>query len=224
MKRIWSPEELSEQWSVGAEEREKLPDKAASGRLGFIAQLAFHRLYGRFPEGRGDFAPLVLAHLAELLDVSDSAIADYDWDGRTGRRHRGIVLEYLGIQAFDAATESAFRAWLTEEVLPNDPSADEVQESIERWFVGKKRKWPGRYRLDRIINSTRQNYDERLFQTVMERLDPQMRRNLDALLEESDEEAALLRLRSDPGRVGLESVLEEAKKLECLRALELPSG
>jgi len=223
MKRIWSPEELSEQWSVGAEEREKLPDKAASGRLGFIAQLAFHRLYGRFPEGRGDFAPLVLAHLAELLDVSDSAIADYDWDGRTGRRHRGIVLEYLGIQAFDAATESAFRAWLTEEVLPNDPSADEVQESIERWFVGKKRKWPGRYRLDRIINSTRQNYDERLFQTVMERLDPQMRRNLDALLEESDEEAALLRLRSDPGRVGLESVLEEAKKLECLRALELPS-
>jgi len=118
MKRIWSVEELSEQWSVGAEEREKLPDKAASGRLGFIAQLAFHPQYRRFPEGRGDFAPPVLLHLAEQLGVSDAALADYDWDGRTGRRHRGVVLEYLGIQPFDAATESEFRAWLGLPPLP----------------------------------------------------------------------------------------------------------
>jgi hypothetical protein len=48
-----------------AEEREKLPNKAAPGRLGFIGQLAFRRLYGRFPEGRGDLTPSVLAYLAE---------------------------------------------------------------------------------------------------------------------------------------------------------------
>jgi hypothetical protein len=31
MKRIWSTEELSEQWSVGSEDRAKLPDKQALG-------------------------------------------------------------------------------------------------------------------------------------------------------------------------------------------------
>jgi hypothetical protein len=48
MKRIWSVEELSEQWSVGAEERGKLPDKAASGRFSSLnlrsSVLALHLL------------------------------------------------------------------------------------------------------------------------------------------------------------------------------------
>ena len=138
MKRIWSAEELGEQWSVGPEERAKFPDKAASGRLGFVVQLMFCRRYGRFPEGRADFAPAVMAHLADQLGVSESAIAPYDWAGRTGRRHRRTITEFLGIRPFDAAAEAAFRTWLMMNVLPNEPNADELQESDCSLVRGKK--------------------------------------------------------------------------------------
>jgi hypothetical protein len=98
-----------------------------------------------------------------------------------------------------------------------------AEERIDQWFVEAKRERPGGYRLDRLIGSVRQNYDERVFQTVMDRIDEPMRRKLDALLEDSGDGSSLLGLRADPGRVGLESILDEIDKLERLRALALPA-
>ena len=78
--------------------------------------------------------------------------------------------------------------------------------------------------MDRLLNSTRQSYDECNFQTVMERLDLSTREKLDALLAGADDERSIFsRLRADPGRIGLESVLEEVEKLDALRALALPA-
>jgi hypothetical protein len=56
MKRVWSVEELNEQWSVGPHDRELLYRKESSGRLGLVAQLAFYRRHARFPEHRNAFA------------------------------------------------------------------------------------------------------------------------------------------------------------------------
>jgi TnpA family transposase len=224
MKIVWSADELLEHWSVGSDERAKIPDTAGeSGRLGFAAQLTFYRMYARFPERRADFAPTVLAHLAEQFGISESCIANYDWRGSIGCRHRRAILKLLRVSAFDAAAKAAFRTWLLQELFPTEPNAAESEDRIDRWFAQAKRERPGGYRLDRIIGAARQSYDERVFQTVMERLDQEMRRSLDALLEDSGEGSTLLSLRADPGRVGLESVLEEAEKLECLRALALPA-
>ena len=97
MKLVWSPEELVEHWSVEPEDRANIPDTAGeSGCLGFIAQLTFYRLWARFPDGRADFDPTVFTHLAEQLDISEVTHASYDWNGRTGRRHRRLILELLG--------------------------------------------------------------------------------------------------------------------------------
>jgi hypothetical protein len=81
MKLVWSPEELVEHWSVEPEVRANIPDTVGeSGCLGFVAQLTFYRLWARFPDGRADFAPTVLSHLAEQLAISEVTIASYDWN------------------------------------------------------------------------------------------------------------------------------------------------
>jgi hypothetical protein len=177
---------------------------------------ALSRKAGRFRSGGARASCRTIRHLG-------IGYHDHDWNGRTGRRHRRIILELHGVLAFDAAAKAAFRTWLLEELFPTEPGSAESEERIDQWFVQAKRERPGGYRLDRIIRSARQSYDELVFQTVIERLDQQTRRNLDALLEDDGEGAALPRLRADPGRVGMESILEEAKKLECLRALALPA-
>src|ERR1035441_9224313 len=218
MKLVWSPEELVEHWSVELEDRANIPDTAGeAGGLGFVAQLTFYRLWARFPDGRADFAPTVFAHLAEQLKISKATIASYDWSGRTGRRHRRLILELLGVLSFDATAQAAFQSWLLTELFPTEPGSAESEERIDQWFVQAKRERPGGYRLDRLIGSVRQSYDERVFQTVMDRLDEPMRHRLDALLEDSGDGSPLLDLHADPGRVGLESILQEIAKLERLR-------
>jgi TnpA family transposase len=220
MKRLWSVEELDEQWSLGPRDRELLYRKESTGRLGLIAQLAFYRRSARFPEHRSDFAPIVLEHLAEQIGVLPTTMDGYEWGERTGRRHREVILEYLGVSTFDLVAEANLRAWLVTESLPKEPNADTLDEWITAWLLRSKVDWPGDYRYERIVRSSRYAHDEQVFREVHTRLDLAMREKLDNLL---SEDAVFDELRADPGRVGLESMLDEIEKLKRLRDLALPS-
>jgi hypothetical protein len=221
MKRLWSVEELIEHWSVSPADRTLVHRKEGWTRLGLVAQLAFYRLYARFPAHRREFAPAVVEHLAEQIDVLPSTLDGYDCDDRTGRRHREKILEYLGVAPFDLVAEAEFRSWLMTEALPNEPNADALNEWTTRWLLESKIDRPGEYGFDRIVRSSRYAHDESVFTQVLERLDSATRRRIDDLLAD---DPGFERLRADPGRVGLESLLEEVEKLNRLRELALPAG
>jgi TnpA family transposase len=221
MKRTWSLEELHEQWSVSASDRELLFRREHVGRLGFIAQLTFYRHFARFPEHRGEFAPIVIAHLAEQIDVEATTVDAYEWTDRTGRRHRDAILAELGMRPFDDAASEAFRAWLMDDALPKEPSADALEERITAWLLAAKVDRPGGdYRFERLVRSTKIAHDKRAFAAVLARLDDGMRARLNVLL---DDDEAFDLVRAEPGRIGLESLLGEVDKLERLRALALPA-
>jgi hypothetical protein len=169
---MWSVEELHEHWSVSPSERDLLFRREHVSRLGFIAQLAFYRLRAGFPEHRNEFAPIVIAHLAEQLGVEAATLDEYDWNGRTGRRHRDAILEFLGVRPFDDAAEEAFRTWLMTTALPKEPNADTLDEWITTWLLQSKIDRPGGdYRFERIVRWTKHAYDERVFADVLARLD-----------------------------------------------------
>ena len=148
----------------------------------------------------------------------------YDWAGRTGRRHRQLILDFLAVTPFDRAVETAFRAWLAEEALPREPNSAALEEQVCTWFARRRITQPGPYRLDRLVASTRAAHDERAFRTVAERLDAETRHRLDALLADDGTGSGFSSLQADPGRVGLESLFAEIGKLEIVRALKLPPG
>jgi len=221
MQQLWPAEELVEHWSLTPEELALLPGKADGGKLGFAIQLAFYKQHGNFPDDEVDVAPAVVAHIASQIGVSITMLDGYDWAGRTGRRHRQLILDILAVTPFDKAAETAFRAWLAEEALPREPNSAALEEQIGTWFARNRIASPGAYRLDRLVASARAAHDERAFRMVAGRLDPEARRRLDALLADDGTGAAFSRLQADPGRVGLESLLGEIAKLEILRALRL---
>jgi hypothetical protein len=92
-----------------------LPD---AGKLGLAAQLAHRRAHGRFPDDEADLAPAAVGYLAAQLGVGADALETHDWAGRTGRRHRRLILDHLEVADFDGAAEARFRRWLAEELLP----------------------------------------------------------------------------------------------------------
>jgi hypothetical protein len=79
---------LAARWSLGFEYLVLLNAKPAGTRLGFAAQLMMYRTTGRFGRAAGEFPGAAIAYLAEQIGVTAADLADYDWLGRSGRRHR----------------------------------------------------------------------------------------------------------------------------------------
>src|SRR5689334_17721771 len=135
MQRQWSADELAERGTLGPQDLALLADLPAAGKLGLAAQLVYWRQNGCFPDDEADLAPAVVGHLAAQLGVGADALGGYDWAGRTGRRHRRLVLNHLAATAFDDAAETTFRRWLADELLPREPTATALEAEIGAWFA-----------------------------------------------------------------------------------------
>ena len=195
---------------------------------GFISEWwpASNRNGGRHQIGIGgriasEFAPAVVRNLAAQIGVGVEVLENYEWTGRTGRRHRRLVLDRLAVTSFDKRAEARLRTWLSDELL-REPTPSTLEGVVNAWFACERVSRPGGYRLDRILRSARAAHDDAALQRVANRLDTGMRERLDALLADDDGETGFARLAADPGRVSLESLLTEIAKLERLRGLGLP--
>src|SRR4051794_41197297 len=147
MQRLWSADELGERWTLEPEELKLLAELTGAGKLGLAAQLAYWRQHGRFPNEEAELAPAVVGHLAAQVGVEADALDGYDWTGRTGRRHRRLILDHLAVAAFDDAVEAAFRRWLADELLPREPTAATLEAEIDAWFARGRITPPGAYPL-----------------------------------------------------------------------------
>lgn len=222
MKREWTTDELVEQWSIEPGDDHLLFHKEKQRRLGLLAQLLFYRRHRRFPEHRSEFAPAVVAHLAEQIDAQVGSLDGYRWGDRTGRRHREWVLERLGARPFDKAAREAFRKWLLTDALPREPKDDALDEWIAEWLAREKVARPTSKRFGRLVRAVRRAHEKRAFDHVLAQLDDGMRTRLDALLGDGGDGCGFHRLRGEPGRLGLESLLGEVEKLQVIRSLGLP--
>ena len=81
----------------------------------------------------------MIAYLAEQIGVPAAALAGYDWVGRSGRRHRQTILDFLAVVPFDEASAAAFRHWLAAEALPHEPNPAALEEEIGAWFAHGRR-------------------------------------------------------------------------------------
>ena len=200
MRRDWSAEELSELWTLGPAELVLVGGLPDASKLGLAAQLAYWRVYGRFPDDEADLSPAAVGHLAAQLGIGADALEIYDWAGRTGRRHRRLIPDYLAVADFDDLVEARFRRWLGDELLPRELSPAVLEGEVSSWFARERITRPGAWRLDRILR--RRPHDDAVLQRVADRLDAGARERLDALLTDNGEGTAFAQLAADPGRIG----------------------
>jgi hypothetical protein len=222
MDRLWSTDELMARWSLTPDDMALLAGLTGGGKLGMAAQLAFWRQLGRFPDDEADLTTAMVEYLAGQVGSTADTLDGYDWTGRTGRRHRRLILDHLAVATFDDHAEALFRRWLADEMLPRELRPAALEDEISAWFARSRIVRPGAYRLDRIMRSTRVAHDDAALQRVADRLDAGTRERLNTLLSDDGAGAAFTRLAADPGRVGLESLLVEIAKLDLLRKLDLP--
>jgi TnpA family transposase len=239
-------EELIEHFTLIEDDLEFLANKTGPPRLGCALLLKCFQHEGRFPAARHDIPKSVVDYVAHQLKADATLFAQYDWEGRTIKGHRTQIREHLEFREATVLDTEEMKSWLISEKLASDQNIEHLKEVITKRFRQLKVEPPTIDRLERLIRSGCNTYEQTLFAQIMQRLPPPTRTLLDDLLARSlataeqeeqvqDDEptrpASQTRqapitwqnLKTNPGAVGLESVLHEIDKLRVLTQLALPA-
>ena len=225
MKPDLTQDELIERWTLAPSELVLLMNKSGPGRVGFAALLKFFQAEGRFPSSESDVPTEAVEYLVRQTKVAPSSWAEYDWQGRTIKYHRAEIRSLFGFREATAEDCETVMDWLREHVLAQERHPERILEAALQRFRDLKIEPPTAGRLERMLRSTLQTFEEDFSGQLFDQLPPATIARLDALLEPTAPESVgvpLHDLRADPGPVSIETLEEELSKLALLQSLELP--
>ncbi len=113
MKRLWTPAELAEEWTLRPDELALLSNKSGHTRLGFAVMLKYFGHEGRFPHAKPDVPGAVVAHIAEQVGVPSEGYLEYDWKSRSSEYHRAQIRAFLGFREATAGDSEDLSLWLS---------------------------------------------------------------------------------------------------------------
>lgn len=208
-------------WTLDEADWRLLANKTGATRLGFALMLKFFDLEGRFPADHSELPAAAVDYVARLVKVPASELAGYAWSGRTVEYHRAQIRAPRGFREATGEDERRMADWLAGELCPIELSADRLRDDLLARFRQERIEPPGRSRIERILGAGRSLFERRFTRAIVERLPAAAIDQLEHLICAS-QDGLLAELKSDPGRPGLNTILEEIAKLERVRALELP--
>ena len=242
MRRDWPADEPTTPWTLLPEEQQLALSKRGALRLGFAVLLKFFQHEGRFPREPSEVPAAGVAYLAEQLAMDAGDWPGSAWDGRAFKYHRAEIRKLLGFREATTADGDDLGRWLQAEVLPGTRKLEALRSRALQRLRERRLEPPTPDRLERIVRSARQRFDDRFCERVFEALSPEDRKTLEALLSppstpeggeggksdaEADPEAQstpLQALRADAGPATLDSLLRAIAQLRRLRSLTLPTA
>jgi hypothetical protein len=204
---------LAARWSLGFEDLALLGGKPVGTRLGFAAQLAIYRMAGRFARAASEFADAAIAYLAEQVGAAATDLTDYDWLGRSGRRHRAEILAHLGFRRARPQDMRDAAAWAGSELCPLGLPVSGMMERLLGWFVERRIAAPDEEVLDALIVTARRTFEDKVLGAIASSLSPEHRRGLDASLADEEGATSFSDLKADPGQPNLDNFLLAARRL-----------
>ncbi|MGB3191607.1 MAG: DUF4158 domain-containing protein [Limnoraphis sp.] len=236
MKKHWEIDELIEHWTLLPGEITWLGNKLGANRLGCAVLLKFFQFETHFPQSPQNVPATVVDYIAKQVDVPSEQYLDYDWDGRSIKRHRVEIRSFLGICKASVQDAKQMVDWLINWVLDTEVDFEHLKVTVEQRFLQLKIEPPTSGRIERLIRSALRTYETDFFETTLQKLPQNCRTQIDALLvtSETDSEetqtspqstpttSLFHTLNSDPGRATVDNLLNEITKLEHLRQIGLP--
>jgi TnpA family transposase len=235
MKRNWELEDLIDNFTFLPNEMSLIGNKTGETRLGFAVILKFFQFEARFPNSKYEVPRVVVEYIAKQVQVSAQAFENYDMTSRTFYNHKSQIRDFLGFREPTAEDANTVTEWLSKQVFYHDADVDNLKVVAYSRFREMQIEPPTPDRVDRITRSAIYLYENQFFQETYNKLSNESIIRMDELIgsltvyEESDidynsekESISFNDLRSDPGRIGLESVFKEITKLKTICQIDLP--
>jgi hypothetical protein len=228
-----------ERWILTPSEHALVMDKNLANRLGFAMLLLFFRDQGRFPRRAADVDPAAVAVVAGRLAMDVPTDFPLPLTGRTVERHRAEIRARFGFREATVADAGDLESWLRDQVATCGGNPADLGALLAARCRALRIEPPTAERVGRIVRVAIRTHDKRFYADIRNRLTPQTRARLEALLRPAEDAeapaagtdrssatapAVLLWLRDGPGRPSLAGVQEELAKLTLIRAIALPAG
>ena len=210
MRAEWEPDELIEAWTLVKSDWDLIANKAGVTRLGFAVMLKFYEIEGRFPAYREEVPQAAVDYLGSLVMVEPALFAKYSWRGRTIEYHRAQIRRAYGTRPPTEADEDRWARWLAEEMCPAETNRDRLAAALRRRCRSEKVEPPSTGQVERVVASGCRRFDDHFAATTAGRLGPVVCGRLQDLLSRP---GVLAEVKSDPGSLGLDTLLAEIGKL-----------
>lgn len=174
-----------------------------------------------------------MTFIAKQLALPDEQYLQYNWTGRTIKHHRSQIRAVLGFREATLQDSQDLRAWLLQHVLPLDSQIEQLKDVVKERLRSLKIEPPTREQVERLIRSATHTYEENFCASIWAQLSAETLSKIDALLstdnargdeQTQSKQSDFNNLKTDPGRTGLDSLLKEIDKLQCIRQLRLPEN
>ena len=175
--------------------------------------------YRPIPLKASDIPAAPLHYLCDQLDAQPSGIDRYEWTGRTGRRHRLEIQQFLRVRRVTKADKTAASDWLVADVLPACNEKENLEERLVEWFHCRHIEFPASKEIEKLIVFSTNEFERRLFISIADSLSSVAKEKFDGLIEDNSPVLSYTELKSEPGRLSLDSILSESKKLRFLNSL-----
>ncbi|MDE1675218.1 Tn3 family transposase [Nocardia gipuzkoensis] len=228
MRQEWSTEDLIGSWTLVGTDWQLVKNKPGATRLGFGLLLKFFELEGRFPRGVDEVPAAAVSYMGEQLKVDAVEFAAYPWEGRSVKYHREQIRDAFEFREFSVGDEDELTGWMAAEVCPVELRDEQLREALLVRCRSERIEPPTRGRIDRLIGSARFTFERQFCERTLARLSESSIDRLNELVAVGAAPLAsgrglLAELKSDPGKVSLETLLREVDKLAAVRALALPA-
>ena len=233
MKRDWTTDELHDSFTLSGDELALLNNRPIHNQIGFAVLLKFFQKEGRFPYFQYEIPHEVLVYIAQQLGLDENVYESYNWEGRTISTDRTTIRDYCEFREATLEDRDHLLAWLLshpelkhEQILTFwlDISYGYFRElHIEPLTMDQ---------MERTVRSALNSFEETLCETLFGNLPESTCAVLLDLLQSDPRKeqpsenpwSRLAFLKTDPGPLSLESILDEADKLRQLNAIQLPDS
>ena len=231
MKRNWITDELIEFFTITPKDLELIANKTGPTRLGFAVLLKFFQIEARFPSQRLEIPQDVIVFISRQLNLEPELFQQYEWHGRTFIYQRVQIRKYFGFKEANNEGNDKIKVWLYENI--NCYEKAKVKTAAYKRYRHLKIEPPTAERMERLVISAISNYENNLFININSKISDESKFLIDDLIkklssyedkEELKDTITFNDLRSDPGRIGLESVFNEIKKLQIIKKLNIPEN
>lgn len=234
IKRNWELEDLIEYFTIMPNEMSLIGNKSGETRLGFAVLLKFFQYEARFPNFKNEIPKIVVQYIAKQVQVTDNLFENYDMSSRTYYNHKSQIRGYLEFREPTTEDANLVTEWLSKHVFYHDADIETLKDEAYNKFRELHIEPPTPERMNRITKSAIYTYENQFFQETYNKLSNETIIKMDSLINDltsydeseidysTEDTLSFSELRSDPGRIGLDSIFREVTKLKTIQQLGLP--
>ena len=163
MKNNWNKEELEEFFSFSSDEIKFLANKNEATRLGFAILFKFFQNESRFPKYSSEVPKTIITYISRVLDIDSQLFLEYDWNGRTIKRHRAEIRQIFSFEETKLSDLKEIKEWLIKSVVPENTDFEYSKERVFQKLKTLKLEPPSDLQIERMIKSAIKTYENALY-------------------------------------------------------------